>query len=65
MNLTSGYNNTANVTAANDNFRGLAPDPFAEVRIFAFASVIYMLVISFITTLANGLLLVVFLVDPL
>ena len=65
MNLTSACNNTANVSAANGSFCGLAPDPFAEVRIFAFGSAIYMLVISFITILANGLLLVVFLVDPL
>ena len=65
MNLTRGYSKTAIVSAANDSFRGLAPDPFAEVGIFAFGSAIYMLVISFITTLANGVLLVVFLVDPL
>ena len=70
MNVTSACNKTTNITAANDSAcgtptQGLVPDPFAEFKIFAFGSSIYMIVISFITIVANALLLVVFLVDPL
>ena len=70
MNLSSGCNFTTNLTAANNiscgtTSHGVGPDPFAEFKIYAFGSAIYMIIISFITIVANGLLLVVFLVDPL
>ena len=70
MNVTSGCNFTANITAANDSAcgtptQGPALDPFAEFKIFAFGSSIYMILLSFITVVANALLLMVFLVDPL
>ena len=43
----------------------LATDPFVEFRKFAFGSVLYMIIVALIAIVANALLLVVFLVDPL
>ena len=39
-------------------------NPFDEFFKFAFGSAIYIIIVSFITVFANGLLLVVFFFDP-
>ena len=43
----------------------LATDPFVEFRKVAFGSAFYMIIVALIAIVANALLLVVFLVDPL
>ena len=73
LETTSGCNATANFTG---NFSSCtqpvtappsAPivNPYNEFFKFAFGSAIYMIIVSFINILANGLLLLVFFFDPL
>ena len=70
-NFTAG-NFTANVTGNSSSCPHQNPppnrpmvNPYDEFFKFAFGSAIYMIIISFITIVANGLLLLVFLFDPL
>ena len=73
LHTAPGCNTTANVSG---NFSScpqsiLAPslgpivNPYNEFFKFAFGSAIYMIIVSFINIVANGLLLVVFFFDPL
>ena len=72
MNITTSCNFTTNITAVNAwkacgaiMQQELATDPFVEFRKFAFGSALYMIIVALIAIVANALLLVVFLVDPL
>ena len=65
-------NYTANFTGNCPTFprqsllpRILMVNPYEEFFKFAFGSAIYMIIVSFITIIANGLLLLLFLFDPL
>ena len=71
MNITTSCN-TTNITAVNAwkacgaiMQQELATDPFVEFRKVAFGSAFYMIIVALIAIVANALLLVVFLVDPL
>ena len=72
MNITTSCNFTTNITAVKEweacgtiMQQELATDPFVEFRKFAFGSALYMIIVALIAIVANALLLVVFLVDPL
>lgn len=72
MNITTSCNFTTNITAVHAwkacgtiIEQELATDPFVEFRKFAFGSSLYMIIVALIAIVANALLLVVFLVDPL
>ena len=70
MNSSIHCNFTANVTISNNSItcgteQEIFTDPYAEWARFAFGSAIYMIVVSFITIVANALLLLVILIDPL
>ena len=72
MNFSSSCNITDNITVNNASSCGTNPagpeifsDPYEEFAKFLFGSAIYMIVLSFITIVANALLLLVVIVDPL
>ena len=73
LETTSGCNTTANFTRNFSSCPQPVPappsgpivNPYNEFFKFAFGSAIYMIVVSFINILANGLLLLVFFFDPL
>lgn len=69
MNFSSHCNVTENITVSNDSTcvtdQEIFTDPYEEWARFAFGSAIYMIVLSFITVVANALLLLVLLIDPL
>ena len=72
MNITTSCNFTTDITAVNAwkacgaiMQQELATDPFVEFRNCAFGSALYMIIVALIAIVANALLLVVFLVDPL
>ena len=72
MNITTSCNFTTNITAVKEweacgtiTQQELATDSFVEFRKFAFGSALYMIIVALIAIVANALLLVVFLVDPL
>ena len=59
-------NLTANYTGNSSSCpQPCFPNPYEEFFKFAFGSVIYMLIASFVTIVANALLLLVFFFDPL
>ena len=63
-------NVTTNLTGNSSSCRPRIPPPpmanaYDEFYKFAFGSAIYMIIVSFTTIVANGLLLVVFFIDPL
>ena len=72
MNFSSPCNITDNKTVSNASACGTNPtapeifsDPYEEFAMFLFGSAIYMILLSFITIVANALLLLVVIVDPL
>ena len=62
-NLTTNFTGNSSSCSIPQSLTSLA-DPFREYYKFAFGSAIYMIIVSFITTVANGFLLVVFFFDP-
>ena len=58
-------NLTGNVSSCLPPISGFIVNPYNEFFKFAFGSAIYMIIVSFINILANGLLLLVFYFDPL
>ncbi|KAL9960816.1 hypothetical protein ACROYT_G034321 [Oculina patagonica] len=69
MNSSIHCNITENITVSNDSTCGaeqeVFSDPYEDAVRFAFGSAIYMIVVAFITIVANALLLLVLLIDPL
>ena len=58
-------NFTLNSSSNSQSSSSLISNPYVEFFKFAFGSAIYMIIVSFITIVANGLLLLVFIFDPL
>ncbi len=69
MNASIHCNTTENIAVSNDSTceteQWIFSNPFEVAVRFAFGSAIYMLVVSFITIVANALLILVVLIDPL
>ena len=65
-NFTANFSGNSSSCAQSNGQRPVAiPNPYEEFFTFAFGSAIYILTVSLITIMANGLLLLVFFFDPL
>ena len=65
-NFTANFSRNSSSCAQSNGQRPVAiPNPYEEFFKFAFGSAIYILTVSLITIMANGLLLLVFFFDPL
>ena len=66
FNFTANFSGNSSSCAQSNRQPSFAiPNPYEEFFKFAFGSAIYILTVSLITIMANGLLLLVFFIDPL